>query len=339
MSRVYWHARNRTAELHGSERAWLNHLSQGPGAAAWDLDTTHGLERAEEILSLVPEESDRGGGENYLHAYLREAMEQHARNMAVYEAWKPGTPMLSGGTTHAYEHRLVSALKTSLKVSGVKLRVAGLELDSGNVELNTALVAGSDPIRLAAKIRGWCEVHAWVEGPDRKWLAGVIDEGLQAGLYRAGMWYVDGPCDGPASQHPDRKWSSQGWEEVQDLLRESDDGPVVMSYSVCDQFPNPATHVDAPYRDVKSWQDYSAEEQQTIEVWQDRWYAMAEEDCGAVFDAGMEWLRLRRPWARLAPDTLASVTFGPGVTVYDLFARDRDERVRAAVQGDSDEEG
>lgn len=41
-------------------------------------------------------------------------------------------------------------------------------------------------------------------------------------------------------------------------------------------------------------------------------------------------LRERRPWARLAPDTLTEVTFGPPVTIYDLFAPDRDERVRTA---------
>lgn len=58
----------------------------------------------------------------------------------------------------------------------------------------------------------------------------------------------------------------------------------------------------------------------------------------AVFDGGhydasaaLAGLRRKQPWARIAPDTLATSSFGPMVTVYDLFAPDRDERVRRAA--------
>lgn len=44
----------------------------------------------------------------------------------------------------------------------------------------------------------------------------------------------------------------------------------------------------------------------------------------------MEALRVNRSWARLAPHTLTEVTFAEPITVYDLFAPDRDDRVRAA---------
>lgn len=321
MSRVYFHSPSGEAELHGSERAWLAHLASGPARAAWDLDLSDSLQRAAAILAFVPEVPDGEYGANYLHTYLREAQAENVANRAVYTDWKPGQPF-SGPTSHANQHRLVSALQTSLKVQGLRMVVAEVELHTSNVELNTALVAGSDPIRLAAKIHGWCESHCWVEGQDRMWLADIIDQGLDAGLYRRGFWYAD-QSDGPKD-----KWSSQGWEEVQTLLRSRDDEPVVMSYSVGDSFPSPHTHLDWPGRDVERWDDYSDAEKQAIEDWQERWYD--DEDHAGKFDAGMAWLRQKRPWARIAPDTLAEVTFHLAVTVYDLFAPDRDDRIRRA---------
>jgi hypothetical protein len=324
MSRVYWHTRERTAELRGSERAWLAWVANGPAGAAWDLDTTRGLERAAQILAMVPEVPDGEYGANYLHRYLREAQVQHDRNLAAYVGWKPGQP-LNNPTSYEQERRLVSSLQTSLRVRGLKLRVAGAELDTANVDLNTALVAGSDPIRLAAKIHGWCEVHCWIEGPDRKWIAEIIDEGLTSGIYRRGLWYADQP-DGPKD-----KWSSQGWEEVLDLLRERDDGPVVLSYSVCDQFPNAdiSTWMPPwPESVPEKWDALTPEQQTEREERYEAWYDLPEDE---QWDRAMAGLRERRPWARIASDTLAEVTFGPSVNVYDLFAPDRDERIRQAT--------
>ena len=64
----------------------------------------------------------------------------------------------------------------------------------------------------------------------------------------------------------------------------------------------------------------------------DSWYDLPDQ---VRWDTAMAALRRDRPWARLSPGTLQTVTFGPGVTVYDLFASDRDERVRAAFEGPS----
>lgn len=72
-----------------------------------------------------------------------------------------------------------------------------------DVELSTVTVIGSEPLAL-------------VEGPNRAWLADLIDYGLEDGLFRKG----------------------EGWPAVTTLLRSRDDEPVVMSYSVCDRFPN-----------------------------------------------------------------------------------------------------
>ncbi|MFD6565481.1 hypothetical protein [Micromonospora profundi] len=301
MSRIYFHSPSGDAELRGSERAWLGSIARGPAATAWDLDPLHGIDRARDILALVPEVPDGPHGANYLHTYLREAGAQEQANKRVYADWSPGRP-LSGPTSHEPQRRLISSLSTALRY-GLRMIVAGVELHTANLDLNTALVAGSDPVRLAAKIDGWCEAHCWVEGPDRAWLADIIDRGLTAGLYRKGLWYSNTP-DGPKDQ-----WSDQGWGQVLDLLRSRDDEPVVMSYSVCDGFPNP----EIAGRESESGQ----------------WYDLPG---GEQWQTAMDGLRRERPWARLAPDTLGEVMFGLPVTVYDLFAPDRDERVRAAAQ-------
>ena len=106
--------------------------------------------------------------------------------------------------------------------------------------LNTANDMGSDPIKLLARLHGQCEIHAYVEGPNRAWLAGIIARGREIGIFRAEM----------------------GWESVVDLLRSRDDGPVVTSYSVCESFPNSGVAKfvydgDAP----DAWYDLPHEEQ------------------------------------------------------------------------------
>lgn len=286
MSRVWFHAQGREAELRGSERAWLDHIASGPAEAAWDLNGLNVLERCEQIIAMIPEPSVGQYGADYLHAGLREARGRRALGN-------------TGRDGYEAERRLVGSLRTAFAGSGLSLHVAGHALHSSDVRLNTALAAGSDVIALAAKIHGSCEIHGWVDGPDRKWLADLIDDGLHAGIYRQGLWYE-------ATPGGERKWSDQGWGDVTALLRETDDGPVVMSYSITDWFPNhEAAGMESGEFDALS----------EAERWQ----------------RGTQGLRTQEPWLRIGPDTLRAVTFGPAVTVYDLLAPDRDERVRAAV--------
>jgi hypothetical protein len=336
VSRVYFHSPSGDAELRGSERAWLSHVARGPSAGAWDLDSSDALERAAEILAMVPEVPDGPHGANYLHTYLREAQARDARNKAAYAQWTPGTPFV-GRTDYEPLHQLVRALKVALRVEGVRLMVAGIELHSSNVDLNTALVAGSDPVRLAAKISGWCEVHCWVEGSDRAWLAGIIDQGLKTGIYRRGLRYAGDP-DGPKDQ-----WADQGWGQVLDLLRARDDEPVVLSYSVTGSFPNREIAGWEPPPMPEDWRpDWASDEglgdwrrmddSERAYHWRERaldgWYDLPDAE---KWERAMDGLRRERPWARLSPDTLSEVFFHLPVSVYDLLAPDRDERVRAAA--------
>lgn len=312
MSRVYWHTRDGGAELSGAERGWCHHLAAGLATAAWDLTGFEVLERLGPIMQMIPEVPEGRYGANFLHRQFRAAVEadRHARERS--RAGDHGHFARSGGMIREF----VRSFDTSLRVEPPRIVVAGHSLRLSSVNLNTALVAGSDPIRLAAKLHGWCELHCWVDGPHRAWLADVIDSGRQAGLYRPGM----------------------GWENVQVLLRATDTGPVVLSYSVTDQFPGPFQHPDAPaWPDgvPRRWDALTAEQQQTREAWEDSW---RELDPGETFDAGMVWLRAEQPWAQITPDNLATASFGPPVTVYDLFAGDRDERVARAIVRESEPE-
>jgi len=85
-----------------------------------------------------------------------------------------------------------------------------------DIKLNTALSSGNDAIKLMARLHGQCEVHCYVEGPNRNWLASIMRMGRRLHLYR----------------------DNEGWEAVIALLESNSVEPVVCSYSVCDSFPN-----------------------------------------------------------------------------------------------------
>lgn len=339
MSRVYFQSPTGDAELHGSERGWLRHIALGPSIPAWDVSVHTELEDLAEIVALIPEVPDGAHGANYLHAQLRAAQAEQTRSRAAYTA-----DVARGGRGFGhYDPEPLQRLRRSLQLrlqSGGEdtvMRVAGHDFHCGNINLNTALVAGSPPIQLAAKIHGWCESHAWVDGPDRAWMADIIDTGLRIGIYRRGLWYAKLP-NGPKDT-----LSDQGWDQITTLLRARDDEPVVMSYSVGDSFPN---------REITDWRsDLSddwrpdwATDRDGVQDWaglseDDRlghrrdgeyevWDALPDQQ---RWDLAMAGLKRRRPWAQLSPDNLGDTTFGHGVTVYDLKAPDRDERVQAIM--------
>ncbi|MFI6179803.1 hypothetical protein ACIA8R_29960 [Nonomuraea sp. NPDC051191] len=162
MSRLYWHTPTRTAELLGAEYAWLHNLAGGSAEAAWALDRTGSLDRVELILGWV--RAADGDGIADLRKLLAEA-KAHPDDAALRQ-------------------RLVQTLQVRMRLSGLELEVAGVRLNTGNVDLNTVLAVGSDPMRLATKIAGWGSQHAFIEGPDRAWAADLIDQGLAAGPFR-----------------------------------------------------------------------------------------------------------------------------------------------------------
>ncbi len=115
---------------------------------------------------------------------------------------------------------------TSLKVDGDKYEFVlpdGSRHGVWGTLMNTTLALGSPPVQLMVRLHAQCEIHAWVAGEDRAWLADVIEEGRASGVMRA----------------------RSGWEEVVALLRSRSAGEVVTSYSVTEPFPN-ARHAGRP---------------------------------------------------------------------------------------------
>lgn len=303
MSRVYFHSEHGDAELAGSERAWLSWIASGPARAYWNLDGSMADERAIEIMSMV-----KHGSVGWLFEALAKAEAESANNERLWaEAKQRGIQWPN--TTYEAQKQLIRSLDVALRVQGIPLQVAGVELASSNIELNTALAVGNEPLALAAKIQGWCECHCWVEGPDRKWMADVIDDGLRIGMYRRGLWYEPAPG-------AEKQWAEQGWDGITSLLRSRDDEPVVLSYSVCDRFPNP---------EIAGWPDSAK-----FPVPDMDWYELSSAE---KWDLALTGLRRRQPWAQISPNNLFDVTFHLPVTVFDLFAPDRDDRVRNAATG------
>lgn len=97
-----------------------------------------------------------------------------------------------------------------------KLDINGEITIANIVALNTALAIGCDPVKLLARLDGQCEIHCWVDGGNREWLANVIIDGLNKHIYN----------------------NEHGWGNVVELLLNEKSSPVVCSYSVTDKFPN-----------------------------------------------------------------------------------------------------
>lgn len=175
--------------------------------------------------------------------------------------------------------------------------VDGKPVDHWQVLLNTLIERGPDSMRLAARIDAQCEIHCYVEGPDRAWLADLIGKGRREGLFRADM----------------------GWESVIELLTSLDDEPVVLSYSVTDQFPNSWRSTWVAPNAGKEWESED-DERAAREEDDAAWYALPESE---KWRMGLEWLRTEgaEKGLRLDPDEWAGYRFGHCLTAADLVAQ------------------
>lgn len=102
-----------------------------------------------------------------------------------------------------------------LRVGIGRRSVGGRTFDGWTVLLNTALAVGSDVVCLLTKIHAQCEIHGWVAGEDRGWLAGLVEQALSEGLLREAV-----------------RGHATGWCELVTALRRTSECAVVMSYSV-----------------------------------------------------------------------------------------------------------
>lgn len=287
MSRIYFHSPSGEAEVLGAERAHM-------GVLVNDL--------AEDWIR------------NRAHIYLEPLRELTAESYLQSESDKP---------------HFLSSVITALRVRGDRnlLTLRGRPIDAFAMVLNTAIEVGGKRMRLVARLEGQCEVHAYVEGKNRAWLADLIQDALDAGMLRRGMGW-----DGPPA-HPYGKGDG-----VIPLLRSRDDEPVVTSYSVCDSFPYAAREVmPLPPEDWRldgwseqEWNDLSDEsrddyrDQRRAETFGD----LPDEEQWA---RGMTWLRERSAsmMLELRPDDWLAFKFGRRLSLLDLEVLGWRERIEA----------
>lgn len=115
-----------------------------------------------------------------------------------------------------YETFTAEILERCLSSFGYpKLNFGGKTWPTWVVRSNTAMLLGSDLVKLCVRIHNECEHWARVEGENRKWFAGLCESALSAGIFGKGV----------------------GWEQTIESIRSAEDSPVVMSFSVSGGFP------------------------------------------------------------------------------------------------------
>lgn len=272
MSRVYFHSLSGEAELLGAERAWLNQLCANVTAGIIASSGAH--ERLREIVNP--------------QSYLR-----YPSAPGEFLRWK-------------------ESVECAIRVGWDDQQLfmwRGQHLRIWEVTLNTACVVGGDALKLAARIHAQCEIHGYVEGPDRQWLAGMIDRGLDSRVFRRALSVPSAAARGS------RVTRSLGWDQVTELLRSRDDEPVVMSYSVCDQFPNPDA---AEWRLPDADDDHDDDYDQRCELW-------AALPLAEQWELGMTALRRRNAAGaglQLCPAEWRDFRFGHTLSALDILADD-----------------
>lgn len=174
MSRIIFDSKDKRAEVYGSERFYMAHVCSEFMKMSMDVSDSFDNELKDHWTRKVIPK------DSYLHT-----MRDYANS---FNTW--------------------------VSVGNENFEYKGESYSVFHMTLNTALTMGSYPVKLFAFIHGQCEIHGYIIDENKEFVASVIEEGLDIGLYR----------------------KNQGWEGVIKLLQEST-GPVVMSYSVCDVFP------------------------------------------------------------------------------------------------------
>lgn len=180
--------------------------------------------------------------------------------------------------------KFAESFRLWLRASDDEYIIDGRRIPKFDVAINTALVMGSDAIKLMARLHGQCEIHAYVEEQHRMWLAGIIHRGVQANILT----------------------KSAGWLDVITLLRSPHPGPVVTSYSVTESFPNAGIA-----NDTGVW--HPPDDKAGRNNW-DAWYELSTK---TQWELGMQALR-QMPERELTPDTWNEFYFYDGTTGFDI---------------------
>ena len=124
----------------------------------------------------------------------------------------------------SWVHETNSDFEESFKLwysndSSAYLNINDEQISTFTFALNTAYAMGNDVIKLMARIHSQCEIHCYVKNEHIEWFLSIVKQGLDTKILRA----------------------EQGWEE---LLKIKTNGDLVLSYSVCERFPNRGYDID-----------------------------------------------------------------------------------------------
>jgi hypothetical protein len=276
MSRIYFHSPSGTAEVGGRERAYAGLLCHKLFCVS---------------LGITGRYTDHSDIERY-------------RKILPSDCYVCSQP----------DERFFETLRTWMLAGfGAMFHLPnGTQANVLETTLNTAVVMGSDPIRLLAKLHGQCEIHAYVEGPNRAWLAGIVEQGIQNKVLR--VWEKD---------------FYGGWPAVVELLRSRDDEPVVTSYSATKQFPNRFIASEHGSWDATPdleaiKQEYELTDDDDLTEYastykSDRWYDLPDAE---QWQFAMDGLRKQNESAHLEikPETFAQQGYGNGMSGFDIIA-------------------
>lgn len=282
MSRVYFHSPSETTELRGAER---HHLAWFTTHLTWPIIEPYAENRWGErdtpahILKIIPKAC-------YLHSTGQEAL----MRLDAFRTW------FNVSMDESSDHFLID---------GEKLRLFSLQL-------NTLYRMGDDPLKLAARLHGQCEIHTWVDGPNREWLAEIMEWGRKTGVFRPEM----------------------GWEDVIELLRKRDDEPVVTSFSVCESFPNAGI---AGWLQLEKNQARLREDETLRDGIHEEWYELPGEQ---QWEMAMTRLRSGEVGAglELEPEGWDEYYFNEGKTLFDV-AEHLDKLIEAERAAKKAQEG
>lgn len=156
MSGIDFTTRDGSASVRGAERAYGAALAARLAAAVLELDSQHTQESNRRILPDI----------FFRQAEFNAQMHGRAASLTdTFTYWAPMAGMM-------YED------------GSADIRIGDKTERPDGFVINTAVVAGSDPIALLTRIHAYSEEGLLVTGPDRSWLAGIIDAGLQAHILR-----------------------------------------------------------------------------------------------------------------------------------------------------------
>lgn len=193
MSRITFQSRTASADVRGNERAHMGCLTS-------DLFCGLLVDRPEELAEIVEREGEW---------------------KELYERWKHEIEIQRYGVASdiGLKIKRLAHLYIGTGWAREKFRIRNkkneiVPVDIWDPVLNTALAYGSDALKLFTFLHAQCEVHLWVAGKNRAWMAELIKQGLRSKIYRKTM----------------------GWESVIELLESSSRGSVVTEYSVSESF-------------------------------------------------------------------------------------------------------